>query len=314
MMTTKYQKIMRVCQVAGGFMLLAGLLFAARNQTESAAVSEECIRCHVSVYQQGTENSQVHMPFWERQCVVCHLAEGSAWSAVSSMAADKTITGTVTNQEELWRKLQTYSASAGPVFDQLIDIPSLAMNTAYRFQIVTSPQAKNAGGEIHKSLWLGLQPNEMADQSSAKQFELSSGLSTSIGTFVKAATLSRNGNRIIIAWQTTQPLYGWIELQELEGLSLAELTPDTTSFSALSENQNQHPTLRDPEDLAINACYQCHPKSTLGTSHPVRLYGGKDVRIPDDLPTVEGMLTCVTCHNPHGSAGKMLVRETIKTK
>ena len=72
--------------------------------------------------------------------------------------------------------------------------------------------------------------------------------------------------------------------------------------------------MRDPEDLAISVCYQCHSESTLGTSHPVRLYGGRDVRIPEELPTVDGMLTCVTCHDPHGAPGKMLVRETIKTK
>lgn len=80
--------------------------------------------------------------------------------------------------------------------------------------------------------------------------------------------------------------------------------------------EEEHPRLRDPEDVAIDVCFSCHPVRDLGTSHPVRIYSnGTDTRTPDDLPTVKGgMITCATCHGPHGAAGKQLVREEIKTK
>jgi predicted CXXCH cytochrome family protein len=128
------------------------------------------------------------------------------------------------------------------------------------------------------------------------------------------ATLYRDGDTIFISWKTSQPLYGWVELQELEGLNLSDLSESESDRTRPVDETSPHPDLRSPEDLAITVCYQCHPDTALGNSHPVRLFGGRDVRIPLDLPTVDGMLTCVTCHNPHGSEGKMLVRETIKTK
>ena len=310
-MTSPYQKYLRICLAAGGIsLLLGGLLFAALNQPETSAVNDECIRCHVAVYNQGIEKRNLHAPFWEKNCVACHLEEGTTWSVASSESATATITGTLVSQVDLWRKVQIFPGTMIPVFDQLISIPVLKMSTAYRLRIVVSPQKIDNGGELHKSLWLGLLLKEI----DGGPLDLSIGLSTSVASFAKNASLSRNGSSVFISWQTSQPLYGWVELEELEGLNLTELTPDTIGSSELSKNQNQHPPLRDPERLAINVCYQCHPESTLGTSHPVRLYGGQDVIIPDDLPTVDGMLTCVTCHDPHGSAGKMLVRETIKTK
>ena len=314
-MAAQYKKCLIVCQAAGVvFLLLGSLLIAGLNQTESNAVNEECIRCHVTIFSQGIANSQLHAPFWERQCVGCHMAEGASWSAQANQLSKDTITGMVVGQEELWRKVQIYTGATGPVFEQLVTIPFPDTSTAYRFRIVVSPLTANAGGEIHQSYWLGLQPDELDDSGLAGQVDVSNGLMTPVHEVINTVSLYRNDNTVFITWETPQLLYGWVELQELEGLSLSDLPATETESLQLTSDSGQHPPLRDPEDLAINACYQCHPESTLGTSHPVRLYSGRDVRIPDDLPTVDGMLTCVTCHDPHGSKGKMLVRETIKTK
>lgn len=314
-MTFKYQKCLSICLTAGVISLLLGsLLIAALNQAESNAVNDECIGCHVSTFNHGIGSRQLHTPFWERQCVVCHMAEGTSWSAQASVRPMAAITTILVSQEELWRKVQTFQGATVPAFDQIIGLPGLGMSTAYRFRLAVSAIPSNSGGEIYKSLWMGLRPGEIEDLSLAGQLDANAGLATPGNDYIKTASLYRDGNTVFIAWETTQPLYGWVELQELDGLSLADLsTAEAGSVEPIADTE-EHPPLRDPEDLAINACYQCHPKSVLGTSHPVRLYGGNDVRIPADLPTVDGMLTCVTCHNPHGSEGKMLVRETIKTK
>lgn len=57
----------------------------------------------------------------------------------------------------------------------------------------------------------------------------------------------------------------------------------------------------------IDVCGKCHP---LGVSHPVAVRGnGVSVRIPPGLPTIEGgMVSCVTCHFPHGGNKRYFMR------
>ena len=57
--------------------------------------------------------------------------------------------------------------------------------------------------------------------------------------------------------------------------------------------------LLTPRQSSIDACIKCHAQ---GVSHPVGIkVAGDRVRLPSQLPTIEdGILTCVTCHNPHG--------------
>ena len=51
--------------------------------------------------------------------------------------------------------------------------------------------------------------------------------------------------------------------------------------------------------LKIDICYKCHPPDA---SHPVGVKAkGDKVKTPDDLPTIQGgIITCITCHKPHG--------------
>ena len=57
----------------------------------------------------------------------------------------------------------------------------------------------------------------------------------------------------------------------------------------------------------IDACVKCHSE---GASHPVRIRSnGPKTKIPSELPTIEGgMITCVTCHYPHGGNKKHFAR------
>ncbi|MBC8413341.1 MAG: cytochrome c3 family protein [Nitrospira sp.] len=56
----------------------------------------------------------------------------------------------------------------------------------------------------------------------------------------------------------------------------------------------------DSEQLIISSsksCYQCHSKQEQQRSHPSDLY--PSMKIPPDMPLVDGKLTCVTCHFVH---------------
>ena len=312
-MTTKNQGNFRIILIATavsvsaalGFLLFVNLLFAALNLKDIQASGDKCIGCHSSVFNQGIESPEIHLPFWERQCVICHMAEGSSWVAENSNATQGTITGSVVTQENLWRKSLYSDATSFPSLEQAITFTKLDMNTAYRFRIGLSQEGDRVGNDLQSSQWFGLRPDELGGSSDSAPVQVQTQW---LDPYPQILLLSRSGEGVGISWKTSQLFYGWVEIQDLYGPGYAEPAAVTGIQSA------QHPLMRSPEDLAINACYQCHPESTLGTSHPVRLYGGKNVRIANELPTVDGMLTCVTCHNPHGAAGKMLVRETIKTK
>jgi predicted CXXCH cytochrome family protein len=60
----------------------------------------------------------------------------------------------------------------------------------------------------------------------------------------------------------------------------------------------------------IKACIVCHRQDA---SHPVGVKSGDpDIKIPEELPTIEnGVITCVTCHFPHGGKNTYFLRQTI---
>ncbi len=65
--------------------------------------------------------------------------------------------------------------------------------------------------------------------------------------------------------------------------------------------------LLDPIVTMIDTCTKCHPR---GTSHPVGVKAtGRKIRTPDELPTIDdGIITCVTCHSPHGGDNAFFAR------
>ncbi len=109
-----------------------------------------------------------------------------------------------------------------------------------------------------------------------------------------------------IAWQTNIPTGFRLEWQEAgkKVVKDAKNVPKEGRIHGLG--------LRSAQAVGINACYGCHPPNVLGISHPVGVYPKGTIKIPDDLPTAEGgMLTCVTCHLPHGSNKAYLARKKL---
>jgi predicted CXXCH cytochrome family protein len=283
-------------------LLLAGSLAPSDPlRAQGDEPGDRCVSCHVSQFNRGIEAPIQHPPFWERRCTTCHLKPGSDWPS-QAQAVTSDISGSLVTQEPLWRKQQRY-AGAQSTTEHSAALADLDSSAVYRFRLQVGNDRSTAELSSH---WLGLHSGQLWN-SANRELTTSNGLSGAISSRIESLTLTAIAeNRVLVFWRTAIPSYSWLELQQLQ--------EDSAPENQLTPEANQHPPLREPDRLAINACYQCHPESELGTSHPVRLYGGQDVRIPAELPTVDGMMTCVTCHDPHGGQGKMLVRTLIKTQ
>lgn len=64
--------------------------------------------------------------------------------------------------------------------------------------------------------------------------------------------------------------------------------------------------LKGWREIGIDVCIKCHKQ---GASHPVGVKGRGRIKIVNELPTGEGgVVTCVTCHTPHGGKKRYLGR------
>ena len=302
----------RPLKIMGG-LLLSGILVAVmaalgtgKVQTTDA-VNESCIRCHVEQFEIGLRQAYAHLPFYERNCTACHLAAGEE-AATLAWGETETLTGSLVDQAGQWQKRQIYRGESR-VFEQFFSLDDLRDGVAYRFRLSVGEEPDRA---LATSSWLGLDLSELEPVEVPGEIELSE--DSLIRDYVPLLRMTRlSSGSVLLVWDTNQPLFGWVELERL-GDSVAQQGTLAATDSASDLDSGEHPRLRLADDLAIEACHDCHSPAELGTSHPVRLYGRGEVQIPADLPTVDGMLTCVTCHDPHGSEGKMLVRTVIKTK
>jgi len=291
------------------FLLLVSLP-ASRAAQDTGAADDACIRCHVALFNEGLRQQHPHAPFFERRCSACHLARDIQSLAIfqqeSADSADFS-----DNREFQRKKRRTYRASSRTL-DQLFNLGELPIDRDYRLRILVG---EKPGKALAASQWLALDLSAVAPGEGPRDLVLTGEGASSIGDYVRFPSLTRlSSGAVLLAWKTVLPLFGWIELEALGSSSSTGKATNMVPGEGPAGLPGRHPPLRNPEALSITACYQCHPASSLGTSHPVRLYGGEGVRIPDELPTVDGMLTCVTCHDPHGSAGEKLVRERIKTR
>jgi len=280
-------------------------------------LNASCIRCHVQTVDEGMSRPNMHWPFFEQQCIKCHLADNSPWTGETrfEQAEGRRVTGKIVTQEHLWRRRKVIRGPERTV-DHLIAVPGLDIDLQYRFRIVVRDGDNFQAKGLASSKWMGLVVREVPDlgrQASAEAMVMTEAEDETIHNLTIYRAQDTN---LFISWRTPTPVFGEIQLEELEGVDFAEKQAGETLQVQNQSDEKEHPALRTPEYISIDICYSCHPKGALGVSHPVGIYAqGKEIRIPDNLPTVnDGMLTCVTCHNPHGSAGKKLVREVVVTK
>ncbi len=105
---------------------------------------------------------------------------------------------------------------------------------------------------------------------------------------------------VIISWRCPVPAEGTLELVEL---------PEEDALRAREAN-NGHEGLifKGDRERGFESCYRCHPPHTLGASHPVGVRIPPDMKVRGGLPTADGMILCISCHNPHGSRYPYLLR------
>jgi predicted CXXCH cytochrome family protein len=114
------------------------------------------------------------------------------------------------------------------------------------------------------------------------------------------------GSEVGVYVETSRPTRISVEYVKVEEPAV-ELAAQASS---VADTEDIHDDLREGKDLTIDACYQCHPPEGLGVSHPVGIKPSSNTTIPDDLPTLEGgVLTCVTCHTPHGGIREYFARK-----
>lgn len=301
------------------FVLLGVGSSAMRAQIEEA-LNNKCIGCHVEVYKRSMASKYIHKPCFDRQCILCHLAPDSDWRNQEENSASVTSTGKpVAEQGSQWRKTIVFASSEGWQTKQAATLLGLSDAKTYRFRIIWSNSPKPGTGAQEASKWIGLVPAEIqgAASSTGKIFEISG-----IGLdYILSSSIQGLGKSILVHWQSRYESFGWVELQEVEGVSLQQQDTNpavkkTGALAASKRGKEGHPLMVSSEYATIDLCYTCHPQSSMGTSHPVRIYAdGSETRIPSSLPTGKGgMLTCVSCHDPHGGRGKALARELIITK
>jgi predicted CXXCH cytochrome family protein len=281
-------------------------------------LNAQCVSCHAATISAGMKQANLHMPFFEQRCVECHIDGEVANLEEDFDSQPEQITGSVVSQEPIWTKRKAVNSSPDKTTDHAVSLEGIDPEKAFRFRLVLRQQNGPDEGETKRGPWLGLALAEFPDTG---YVDLSADLPAVGGTIaplVPALSLRRFGRTgLMVNWQTSGPFFGSLEVEELSGLNLGgKIVKREFQLEPPRENEAKHPKLRDPEDLTITVCLSCHSEGELGTSHPVRIYArnGKTL-IPSDLPTINGgMLTCVTCHHPHGAPGKHLVREMILTK
>jgi predicted CXXCH cytochrome family protein len=86
-----------------------------------------------------------------------------------------------------------------------------------------------------------------------------------------------------------------------------------TERDSLHSEAFTHLPLKDRREMTIDGCYECHPDLLKGPSHPVGIFPKPQMKVSQDLPRIEGgMITCVTCHEPHRSLERYLLRKNWK--
>jgi predicted CXXCH cytochrome family protein len=308
------EMIRRLVVIVASLALLASADRSARNAAEIAA-DERCLSCHVGMKEVGFTRKNLHWPFFDLQCVVCHIEQGSYVSeSEGRLASGGRISGTLVSQERMWRKRLVLPGTGMATADHVVPLGGLDADRSYRFRILLSTEGDpvKPGSDEMRTLWLGLRPAEFQLGTMMDLFiqELDPESAPSISSL----QINRTEGSLIVSWQSNAPALGLVELEALDGITLESLGREEvdhqSQLPAISAG-SKHAGILSGEDLAIRSCILCHGSETARDSHPVEVYAnGDSIRIPDDLPTVSGgMVTCVTCHEPHSSDGKALTRK-----
>ncbi len=110
--------------------------------------------------------------------------------------------------------------------------------------------------------------------------------------------------------ETTVPVRATVECVRVEKANRVPVA-DQNDVVTGTDNGDVHDLIIERKAWALEACYGCHLPESLGVSHPVGVEPSGKTTIPEDLPMEGGVITCVTCHKPHGGARKYFAQKEI---
>jgi len=174
---------------------------------------------------------------------------------------------------------------------------------SFRLQGFDLTEASSRGNPSHISSVYSFSPKNIDIRGAVMQFSGSDGFDQ-----IELTPNFKDPASAILTWKTNTTEYGMLELSEQStgnnrGDSMEQAKPFHAENSILSE------------EIGIKACYQCHPKATLGVSHPVNVLPSQKVwekMKTSHLPTGKnGLLLCITCHFPHASSEGYLGRKAV---
>jgi len=110
--------------------------------------------------------------------------------------------------------------------------------------------------------------------------------------------------------ETTVPVRAIVECVRVEKVNRVPVAEQNDAATA-TDNGDIHDRIIERKAWALEACYGCHLPESLGVSHPVGVEPTGTTTIPEDLPMEGGVITCVTCHKPHGGDRKYFAQKEI---
>jgi predicted CXXCH cytochrome family protein len=92
-----------------------------------------------------------------------------------------------------------------------------------------------------------------------------------------------------------------------EAASLVEYIKVEDENIAVEEKHGEN-GLKNQREISVNTCLEkCHRQNTV--SHAFNIPIRRNMDVPDEIPLFDGkIITCITCHLPHGSKVKYLAR------
>ncbi len=113
----------------------------------------------------------------------------------------------------------------------------------------------------------------------------------------------RLGTNYFIELAFAQPVAVFIGSQ---GVPMKQSLPDKSS-DALEAGNDSHDGLSSKQVVTLEVCRSCHQNQST-TTHPVNVYPKPGMIIPPEYPTLpDGRITCMSCHEAHGSDYEFLM-------
>lgn len=235
---------------------------------------------------------------------VNEVRQGVLIEAIISWRTDKKSKSTV----RYGRNGQTMSEISSDKYtrNHTVTLPGLKKNTKYTFSVTAEDfygnRAMSAIHRLNTFRFFNHSPRTPpADYVSAGSIGLKS-------HFAQTST----GN-LIIEIEADQPVLFAIGSQAGQSGRLVGPVGNGNPDAAVAETS--HVPLKGKEYSSLIVCYTCHPTIEGTSSHPVNVRPKRGTVIPPEFTTLaDGRITCMSCHDIHGSNREFRLSKSSRKK